>query len=501
MSSTLLNGSPASGRRPRVEVRPSGIAGSYGEEACDLARLAGVEPDPWQEDGVDLALSYDADRKWSCFEYAEWASRQNGKGTIFEIIGLASMFLLEERLTMWSAHLYSTAQEAFLRMDQLIRQLVERGVIAPGVVKPTYTNGEQGFLRTDTRQRIKFHARSKGGGRGWSGDRVLIDEAFAFTPEQQAAIMPTMSARPNPQIVYASTPPLAGDEAQVMYSLRERAESGKATSLGYRDWGRAGQLEHLDGIDLDDREVWRAANPALGIRIAEDFVERERAAMSSQDFARERLGIWPARITGGGAIDIGRWADLLDAESRREGDVACAVDISPLRDYASVCIYGVRADGKGHGQVVRYHPGTDWIVPAMVEVERKLKPVAWGMGTGTYKSLREELLSKAAIGLSEDTERPARGDVCVVSGSDMAAACGQLVDAIKQGSLRHVGDAPLEGAVRGAKLRQVGDVIAWARKESSADISPLVALTLARWAYLTRIDAVRNDYVAVNNIW
>lgn len=210
--------------------------------------------------------------------------------------------------------------------------------------------------------------------------------------------------------------------------------------------------------------------------------------------------MWPRRVTGGGAIDIGRWEKLADRDSRRSGAVACAVDISPMRDYAAIVIFGLRADGLGHGQVVRYHPGTDWVVPAMAEVTGALDPVAWGMGPGTFKSLREEL---AKVGLTPPAvaERPRRGEVCVVSGSDMAAACGQLVDAVTQGTLRHVGDAPLEGAVRGARLRQSGDVIAWARKESSADISALVALTLARWAYATRVDVVANSYAAVDNLW
>lgn len=486
---------------PRVEVRPPGISGTFGDLALEIGEAAGLRADIWQADAINLALSYLPDRRWACFEYAEWVPRQNGKGCVLELRALAGLFALDERLLMWSAHLYATAQEAFLRMDRLIRNLAEAGFGPARAVKTTYTNGEQGFERTDTGARLKFHARSKGGGRGWSGDCVIVDEAFGFTPEQQAAMMPTMSARPNPQILYTSTPPLLGDESKVMYALRSRAERGGETRLGYRDWGAAGDLDHLERVDTSDRALWRAANPSLGGRIPEDFVEAELRSMGPQDFARERLGIWPARIDGGGAIDIAKWQSLLDSGSKRHGDVGLGIDISPKRDYATVFLFGHReADDRGHAQIVDYRAGTDWIVPRMAELQKALAPIAWGMGAGTYRSLREDLM-KVGITVPEDTDRPKRGDICVVSGPDMAAACGQIIDAVRQGTFRHVGQPPLEAAVSGAKIRQVGDVIAWARRESDADISPIVAMTVARWALLTRRDLAKSTYSALANFW
>ena len=83
----------------------------------------------------------------------------------------------------------------------------------------------------------------------------------------------------------------------------------------------------------------------------------------------------------------------------------------------------------------------------------------------------------------------------------MAAACGQLADAVTQGTIRHIGQATLVDAIRGAKVRPLGDAWAWGRRVSSVDISPLVAVTNARWAYETRAHIVTQTYDPLANIY
>ena len=58
-------------------------------------------------------------------------------------------------------------------------------------------------------------------------------------------------------------------------------------------------------------------------------------------------------------------------------------------------------------------------------------------------------------------------------------ACGRLVDMVNDKTLAHLGSSELRDAIRGSKVRQLGDAWAWSRKSSSVDISPLVAATLA----------------------
>lgn len=492
-------------RHPRVEVKPQcEISFSHGDLAVELMRRAGQVMDFWQTQALGLMMSVKPDGKWACFEYAEIVARQNGKGAILEARALAGLLLLGENLIMWSAHEYKTAMEAFRRCRSLLAELGEE--ISPNLiqvgdvlVKVNNTNGEESFERLDTKARIKFIARSKGSGRGFSGDLIILDEAFAFTLAMQEALLPTTNARPNPQIIYTSSPPLDSFSGEPLFALRARAEAGGDDSLGYRDWGVEGVLDELENIDLDDVNLYAASNPALGTRITLKTIVRNRRAMSDAGFAREILGIWPRQIKGGGAIDVKQFDELLDKESRREGDITLGVDISPMRDYASISVYGHRADGLGHLQLMDYRPGVGWLVARIVELRDSLNPIAIGMGRGTYASLETEL-AKVGISVPSDPEKPERGDLAVTNGVEMAAACGQIIDAVREKTLRHLGENPLVAAVAGAKTRQTGDAIAWYRLDTSTDISPLVAATEARWAHYTRIDLVLDDYDLMDSI-
>jgi hypothetical protein len=495
--------------KPRVESKPPNIVGSLGDLAVDLMEAAGKPLEPWQQESVNLMMSTRPDGKWACYEYCEWVARQNGKGGLGEARVLTGFFVLGEELIIWSAHEYKTAMEAFRKIRRLIRNLGT--TLSPTLVdidgvlvKISNTNGEEGFERLDTEQRIKFVARSKSSGRGFSGDVNVIDEAFAYTPEQAEALGPTLIARPNAQIIYLSSPPLKGDEGQVMYELKDRAEAGGDDSLGYRDWGLEGDLDDR-AVDIEDVQNWAKSNPALGLgRVTLETIRRLRRMLSANNgrgFAREVLGLWPKRITGGGAIDMVQWAKLLDGASRRDGDIAIAVDIAPERDYAAIAMYGIRTDGFGHLQIVDYRPGTDWLLDRIVEWREALDPVAIGMGRATAASLEVEL-KKLGIQRPEVPEEPLRGELAVTNATEMTAATGQLLDAVRQSTLRHTGQQELDASAAGAKTKVLGDTLAWARKDASADTSPLVAVTLARWAYESRAHLVQNaNYDVMESVY
>jgi hypothetical protein len=109
-------------------------------------------------------------------------SRQNGKGSLFEARELAGLFLLGERLIMHSAHEYKTAAEGFLRIRGLID---DTDWLRKRVKRIRTSHGEEGVElygtgrnRMTGGQRLRFVARSAGSGRGFSGDCVILDEAY-----------------------------------------------------------------------------------------------------------------------------------------------------------------------------------------------------------------------------------------------------------------------------------------------------------------------------------
>ncbi len=82
--------------------------------------------------------------------------------------------------------------------------------------------------------------------------------------------------------------------------------------------------------------------------------------------------------------------------------------------------------------------------------------------------------------------REAGVEVVDVSPGEHAAALGQFLDGCAAGLIHHPasdaapgGSSVLAAAVRGAEMRQSGDVNLWARRSPKVNITPLVAVTLA----------------------
>lgn len=466
-------------QRPRISSIPP-YTYSAGPDAVALAASAGLHLDDWQRWVLTNALGErEVDGNWSAFEVGLIVPRQNGKGSILEARELYGLVAVEEeRLIVHSAHLFKTAKEAFHRILRLLQSTDD---LKRKIKKVTWTRGDEGIEMVDG-SRLNFVARSKGGGRGLSGDCLILDEAFALTDDHIEALMPIMSARDNGQIWYTSSPPLDAITGEVLFGVKARGEAGDPV-LAWFDWGADRDA------DIDDREVWARTNPALGIRISEEAVEREHRTMKPEGFGRERLGIWPA-TAGTAVISAEQWQALADPDSRVGGEVAFAVDAQWNRGVSSIAAYSVRPDGLGHVELVAQGPGTAWVVPWLTTRVKKYRPVAIAIDAkGPAGSLLAEL-EKVGITVPADLDAPERGDLAVPASADDTAAVGQFLDAVTDGTLRHFDQPELNMAIDAARTKPRGDAQVWTRRTASSDISPLVAATLARWAYVTRAEKV-----------
>lgn len=455
---------PDQRQRPRVESKPGWVS-SQADDAAFFAAAYGLAPDPWQRHVLDGWLGETASGRWAVGRAGLAVPRQNGKNAVLEIRELYGMVALGEKF-LHTAHEVKTARKAFLRLAGFfdnkrewpeLYELVDR--TAGGIRR---TNGQEAITLTNGGS-VEFVARSRGSGRGYTVDVLVCDEAQELTDEQLEALLPTISSAPtgNPQILLTGTPPPPGAAAEVFERTRGQALAGGSARLGWDEWSMD------DDDDVDDRDVWYATNPALGIRLGLEAVETERETFSEDGFARERLGSW-TRQASLSPIDPDVWHESQDRKSRRAGKVAFAVDMPPEGNSATIAVAGRRQDGRWHVEVVEQAPGTAWVPERLADLHRNHKaPVMLDPG-----SPAGSLLPSLA-----DADVP----VETVTGREMAAACVAFLDDVNEDRVRHIGQPVLSTAAAAARRRNVGESWAWHRRNVDSDISPLVAVTLARW--------------------
>jgi hypothetical protein len=462
-------------QEPRVMWVPE-YTSSLGAEAIELAESAGLKPDPWQALVIENALGRRDDGKWASFEIGVDVSRQNGKGGLLEIRELAGLFLIRERLQIHSAHQFDTSLEAFRRLLMLIEDAPD---LDKEVKRVSRSHGEEG-IELKGGYRIRFRTRTKGGGRGFTSDCLYLDEAMMIDEFSHGALLPTLSARPNPQVWYtgSAVDQMVHENGVVFARVRERGLAGQDPSLAYFEWSVDDKNEDGESILpdqvpeelLNDQGAWARANPGLGIRISPEHVEHELRSMDERTFAVERLGIgdWPitdkSLLT---VIDMDIWDALTDEQSKPLDPVSFAFDVSPSRKSSAIGVAARRSDGLVHLEVTDHGPGTGWLVGRLAELREKHHPSAIICdGASPAASFVEELKRK---GVKVETRTAA----------EYAAACGTFFDLVEQERIRHLGSPKLRVALRGAQQRPLGESWAWARKKSTVDISPLVAVTLA----------------------
>jgi hypothetical protein len=223
------------------------------------------------------------------------------------------------------------------------------------------------------------------------------------------------------------------------------------------------------GDDPTSRRNWALANPGYPERIDDEAIEAEwrefNADTDPSKFVRERCGV-PDEPPSVSSV-VPNWAELADRESRITANRCIALDVSPDRKWASFGAAGRRSDGRLHVEAFdRRGGGTGWVQARAVDLFAK-----WRL------PIRIERGSPAASFVG--TFREAGVEVVEVSPNEHAAAAGLFLDACGNDGLRHLGGTVLDGAVKSAELRASADADRWSRRNPRADITPLVAVTLA----------------------
>lgn len=457
---------------------------TFGPQVSSLGDQVGFVPDPEQRLILDDIFGVDSEGLSTAYESAVVATRQQLKTGVMKLAVLGWSYVLEVETVTWSAHLFSTTEEAFRDLGAMCENVpILRKRLAKG---PTHgihgARGSEHIEFADGR-RIMFKARTLAGGRGLTGDKMALDEALYLKPEHLGSLSPTLTAVEDPQILYGGSAGLAG--SAIWRGIRDRGRAG-SPSLAYWEfcarwrpcatdacehWPPS-HPRHRPGCALDDEEAWAEASPLLGRRrpngtgLTLKKMRKFRDSEPPDEFARERLGRWEED----GADEIfgpGRWAACKgDADGASRGAIGVAV----AEDLSSASIGGAGfLDGRVAVRPLRVGPKIQWVVQAVLDIlaEQKVPVVVDGRGPAAAiaKKLRQVLGGRLVV---------AKPDECL-------DAFAELHEMVTGGVLLHEDYPELNASIKGATTRNVGDRRALARRASTSDIAPAEAVMLAAW--------------------
>ncbi|MCH5677838.1 terminase [Streptomyces gilvus] len=472
---------------------------TLGGKVAKVMERLGYTPMPWQRYVWDVALELDPATMLPWYRHVGLSvPRQQGKTQGLLAVKVHRAQAWKRQRIIYAAQTRSMARErwedefwATIELSRLARRFVIRKA-----------NGHEAIIARQTRSKIGITANTEKAGHGPPLDLGVMDELFAHEDDRlEQAFSPAMLTRPAAQLWWASA---GGTEKSVPLNKKRQAGRALIEELWKRglvdaDFPHTAYFEWFAPEDMDraDPATWRATLPALGHTVTEAVIQHELDTMDPAEFDRAYLNrTRKSSPPPDPNIPRERWAGLVDKTSKPvPARVALAVDVSQDRGYSSIAAASLRKDGKVHLEIIARRPGTDWVVPAVARLRKLWKPVAVAIASSGAPagSLIDDLIA-AGIDVPKDKEHPQRGDLAVMRTGDVTEACGQMADAMRQGTAVHIEQVPLTAAVNGARTRRNGDAWQLDRTSSLVDVSPLCAVTFARWALLIRGPQVEEDY-------
>ena len=433
---------------PRIQIEPDRVA-TDGEDAALLMSEYGYELDDWQKLVIDCWLGKDDQDKYNVTNAGLALPRQNGKNVCLEAREFFGLVINGERI-LHTAHQVRTSKKSFRRLAAMFTD--KRHPEITDIVKNIrYTNGEE-CIELDNGGSIEFSARSRQAARGFDGiSLVVYDEAQELTDDQVEAIMATLSASATGtrQIIYTGTPPYPNCPGEVFRRRRTICTTDVGKHDSWHEWSVC--ADRIDEIKVDDTSLWYMTNPALGLRLDEDFTREEQRTMSPDGFARERLGWWCPLLEHKEdyAINKDAWDACKSSELKPEGKTAYGVKFT--FDGSMVVLCGAVIDANGIARISLIDQkstsqGTRWLAEWLNERYSKACCVVIDGRNGA-----DVLVDKIA-----DTWK-IKGSIIRPSAKEIITSVSTLCDAINEQTLTwyEKQDALRESAITSVK-RPIG---------------------------------------------
>lgn len=413
-------------QNPRIKVEPNRFS-TDGNDAALLMQEYGYTLDEWQHIVVDSWLGRDENGEYNVTSAGLSIPRQNGKNVCLEVREFYGMIVNGEKI-LHTAHQVRTSKASFRRLAALFTN-PKFPEIENEVKTIRYTNGEE-CIELNNGGVISYSARSRQAARGLDGVSLIVfDEAQELTDDQMEAIMATLAASMTGtrQLIYTGTPPYPGCPGNVFKRRREICLSAPGAHDAWHEWSIEGK--NVDDIKTDDKELWYQSNPALGIRLTEEFTEEEQRTLQADGFARERLGWWAPTLEHeiDYAIDHTKWENCKSEELKPEGKTAYGVKFSPDGAFVALCGAVIPDNGKARISLIDIKPtghGVGWLSDWLNQRYKKASCVVIDGRNGV-----DVLIDK----MSETWIQ--KGSIIKPSSKDVIASVGMLTDSINEESL------------------------------------------------------------------
>ncbi len=460
-------------QEPRIRVEPK-REGTDGVDAAELMAAYGSKLDQWQQTVLDCWLGFDAQGKYTMTSGGLAVPRQNGKNVCLEAREFFGMVIKGEKI-LHTAHQVRTSKKSFRRLVAMFTN--KRHPEIMGVVKNIrYTNGEE-CIELENGGSIEFSARSRQAARGFDGiSLVVYDEAQELTDDQVEAITATLSASATGtrQIIYTGTPPYPGCPGDVFRRRRTVCTTDPGRHDAWHEWSVA--AESVGDIKVDDTGLWYMTNPALGLRLSEDFTAEELRSMSRDGFARERLGWWsPALVEKKDtAIPVATWDTCRSEEKKPEGKTAYGIKFTA--DGAEVVLCGavIPTNGPARISMIQRKPtgqGTQWLADWLCERVQQAACVVIDGRNGA------DVLVDKIVGVWR-----AKNSVIRPTGRDLVAAASLLCNSLNESTLTWYAG---QEALRDSAITSVKRPISGGWGFGGDNSAPIEACALALWGAKT----------------
>ncbi len=492
-----------------------------------------IELLPWQEWFLNHALELTDDQMLRFRIVICMVARQNGKTAVENVLALWHMYCLESGMVIGTAQDLARSEEAWkdcLAMaelqDDLFEQIEERNF------------GHPKYFNLDNGCEYRVAAASRRGGRGFTGDLILLDELREHHSfDSWSSVTNTMNARPFAQayafsnagdvlsVVLRYQRALAhrelgwpdGDDDAILLASNSVLFEGMDVSLlpdgwdeittGFFEWSAPPNAKNTDV------QAIAQANPAL--HYPRGTMEVTLRALLGQlkscppaEFNQEVM----CRFTPGGSggpFPPGYWdATEVTEVDVVDGDVVVCVEVSQRRDTVYVARATCYVNDKGQNVAVvgisEEFVGTAGVPQYLEDTRKTYKTLVVRSEPGSPCLNLLEDLKDVEIEIGWDEEKGIYldgdedddlydGELPIVEwgGTDVQAAHADVFDRVRDRLIQHFPHKALDTAATSAEvILQPGGGFRCDIKNSPTDTSPLYAVIGAIWGLSHMYDQV-----------